>query len=165
MSSPQRKAVYAGSFDPLTNGHLWMIKQGLSLFDHLTVAIGINPEKNYTYGVDERLEILKKTLPLSDNLDIAYFENLYLVDYATEIGASYILRGIRSAHDYEFERGMRHTNSQLKKDITTVFLMPPRDLAEVSSSMVKGLIGPEGWEEHVAKMVPPAVFDKIKANH
>jgi pantetheine-phosphate adenylyltransferase len=165
MSSPQRKAVYAGSFDPLTNGHLWMIKQGLSLFDHLTVAIGINPEKNYTYGVDERLEILKKTLPLSDNLDIAYFENLYLVDYATEIGASYILRGIRSAHDYEFERGMRHTNSQLKKDITTVFLMPPRDLAEVSSSMVKGLIGPEGWEEHVAKMVPPAVFDKIKATH
>ena len=165
MSSPQRKAVYAGSFDPLTNGHLWMIKQGLSLFDHLTVAIGINPEKNYTYGVDERLEILKKTLPLSDNLDVAYFENLYLVDYATEIGASYILRGIRSAHDYEFERGMRHTNSQLKKDITTVFLMPPRDLAEVSSSMVKGLIGPEGWEEHVAKMVPPAVFDEIKANH
>ncbi|HIG83922.1 MAG TPA: pantetheine-phosphate adenylyltransferase [Verrucomicrobia bacterium] len=165
MSSPQKKAVYAGSFDPLTNGHLWMIKQGLSLFDHLTVAIGINPEKNYTYGVDERLNILKKTLPLSDNLDIAYFENLYLVDYATEIGASYILRGIRSAHDYEFERGMRHTNSQLKKDITTVFLMPPRDLAEVSSSMVKGLIGPEGWEEHVAKMVPPAVFDEIKANH
>jgi pantetheine-phosphate adenylyltransferase len=165
MSSPQRKAVYAGSFDPLTNGHLWMIKQGLSLFDHLTVAIGINPEKDYTYGVDERLNILKKTLPLSHNLDIAYFENLYLVDYATEIGASYILRGIRSAHDYEFERGMRHTNSQLKKDITTVFLMPPRDLAEVSSSMVKGLIGPEGWEEHVAKMVPPAVFDEIKANH
>ena len=165
MSSPQRKAVYAGSFDPLTNGHLWMIEQGLSLFDHLTVAIGINPEKNYTYGVDKRLKILNKTLPLSENLDIACFENLYLVDYATEIGASYILRGIRSAHDYEFERGMRHTNSQLKKDITTVFLMPPRNLAEVSSSMVKGLIGPEGREEHVAKMVPPAVFDEIKANH
>ena len=165
MSITQRKAVYAGSFDPLTNGHLWMIEQGLSLFDHVTVAIGINPEKNYTYGIDERLKILNKTLPLSDNLDIAYFENLYLVDYATEIGASYILRGIRSAHDYEFERGMRHTNSQLKQDITTVFLMPPRDLAEVSSSMVKGLIGPEGWEEHVAKMVPPSVFDVIRAHH
>jgi len=165
MSSTKRKAVYAGSFDPLTNGHLWMIEQGLSLFDHLTVAIGINPEKKYTYGIEERLKILNDTLPKSDNLDIAYFENLYLVDYATEIGASYILRGIRSAHDYEFERGMRHTNSQLKKDITTVFLMPPRDLAEVSSSMVKGLIGPEGWEEHVAKMVPPAVFDVIQARH
>jgi len=165
MSSTKRKAVYAGSFDPLTNGHLWMIEQGLSLFDHLTVAIGINPEKKYTYGIEERLKILNDTLPKSDNLDIAYFENLYLVDYATEIGACYILRGIRSAHDYEFERGMRHTNSQLKKDITTVFLMPPRVLAEVSSSMVKGLIGPEGWEEHVAKMVPPAVFDVIRARH
>ncbi|NRB44371.1 MAG: pantetheine-phosphate adenylyltransferase [Verrucomicrobiales bacterium] len=165
MALNQRKAVYAGSFDPLTNGHLWMIEQGLSLFDHLTIAIGINPEKNYTYGIEDRLNILKKTLPESDNLNIAYFENLYLVDYATEIGASYILRGIRSANDYEFERGMRHTNSQLKKDITTVFLMPPRDLAEVSSSMVKGLIGPEGWEEHVAKMVPAPVFEEIKAKY
>ena len=60
---------------------------------------------------------------------------------------------------------MRHTNSQLKKEITTVFLMPPRNLAEVSSSMLKALIGQEGWEEHVAKMVPPAVFEEIKAKH
>ena len=165
MALNQRKAVYAGSFDPLTNGHLWMIEQGLSLFDHLTIAIGINPEKKYTYDIEDRLNILKKTLPEKDNLNIAYFENLYLVDYATEIGASYILRGIRSANDYESERGMRHTNSQLKKEITTVFLMPPRDLAEVSSSMVKALIGPEGWEEHVAKMVPPSVFEEIKAKY
>ena len=63
MALNQRKAVYAGSFDPLTNGHLWMIEQGLSLFDHLTIAIGINPEKNYTYGIENRLNILKKTLP------------------------------------------------------------------------------------------------------
>ena len=75
MALNQRKAVYAGSFDPLTNGHLWMIEQGLSLFDHLTIAIGINPEKNYTYGIENRLNILKKTLPESDNLNIAYFEN------------------------------------------------------------------------------------------
>ena len=63
MSYKSRKAVYAGSFDPLTNGHLWMINQGLDLFDHLTVAIGINPEKEYTYEVDERIDILKKSLP------------------------------------------------------------------------------------------------------
>ena len=78
MALNQRKAVYAGSFDPLTNGHLWMIEQGLSLFDHLTIAIGVNPEKNYTYDIEDRLNILKKTLPESDNLNIAYFENLYL---------------------------------------------------------------------------------------
>lgn len=165
MSLPTRKAVYAGSFDPLTNGHLWMIEQGLALFDQITVAIGINPDKKYTYGLDERMRMLKKSLPDKDTLHIAYFENLFLVDYATEIGASYILRGIRSAQDYEFERGMRHTNSQLKEGITTVFLMPPRDLVEISSSMVKGLVGPEGWEEHVMKLVPSAVFEAIKTNH
>ncbi len=165
MSYKSRKAVYAGSFDPLTNGHLWMINQGLDLFDHLTVAIGINPEKEYTYEVDERIDILKKSLPKVNNIDISYFENKYLVDYATEIGASYILRGIRSGQDYEFEKGMRHTNAELKSDITTIFLMPPRDLAELSSRRVKGLVGPIGWEDHVAKMVPSAVFEIMKLKH
>ena len=80
MSYKSRKAVYAGSFDPLTNGHLWMINQGLDLFDHLTVAIGINPDKEYTYEVNERIDILKKSLPKVTNIDISYFENKYLVD-------------------------------------------------------------------------------------
>ena len=75
MSEKPRKAVYAGSFDPLTNGHLWMIKQGLDLFDHLTVAIGINPDKEYTYGVNERIDILHKSLPKVENISISFFEN------------------------------------------------------------------------------------------
>jgi pantetheine-phosphate adenylyltransferase len=162
MPITERKAVYAGSFDPLTNGHLWMVEQGLKLFDNLTVAIGINPDKDYTYGLDERLDILRTSLPNSDRLHIAHFENRYLVDYATEIGASYILRGIRSAPDYEYERGMRHMNSALNDAITTIFLMPPRELAELSSSMVKGLVGPQGWEEHVKKLVPAPVFEALK---
>ncbi len=162
MTMSPRKAVYAGSFDPLTNGHLWMVEQGLRLFDHLTVAIGINPEKRYTYGLEERLDILRASLPDSDSLEIAHFENRYLVDYAAEVGAGYILRGIRSAQDYEFERGMRHMNAQLDGTISTVFLMPPSSLSELSSSMVKGLVGPEGWEEHVQKLVPAPVFEALK---
>ena len=165
MGTSEKRAVYAGSFDPLTNGHLWMVKQGLALFDHLTVAIGINPDKEYTYALDARLDILRNSLPKSTNLDIAHFSNRYLVDYATEVGAGYILRGIRSAQDYEFERGMRHTNAQLNNTISTIFLMPPRSLAELSSSMVKGLVGPEGWEEHVIKMVPRPVFDALQKSH
>ena len=98
MEDSKKRAVYAGSFDPLTNGHLWMVEQGLTLFDHLTVAIGINPDKEYTYGLDARTEILRNSLPKSDNLRIAHFANRYLVDYATEVGAGYILRGIRSGH-------------------------------------------------------------------
>ena len=165
MGTSEKKAVYAGSFDPLTNGHLWMVEQGLALFDHLTVAIGINPDKEYTYALDARLDILRNSLPKSSDLDIAHFSNRYLVDYATEVGAGYILRGIRSAQDYEFERGMRHTNAQLNDTISTIFLMPPRSLAELSSSMVKGLVGPEGWEEHVIKMVPRPVFDALQKSH
>jgi len=161
MPTLKREAVYAGSFDPLTNGHLWMVEQGLKLFDKLTVAIGINPDKEYTYELERRLDIVRASLPEDKGLKVAHFENRYLVDYATEIGAGYILRGIRSAHDYEFERGMRHTNSQLNPSITTVFLMPPRDLAELSSSMVKGLVGPQGWEAHVRKLVPPPVFEAL----
>ena len=165
MENSKKRAVYAGSFDPLTNGHLWMVEQGLALFDHLTVAIGINPDKEYTYGLEARMDILRNSLPKSENLCISHFGNRYLVDYATEVGASYILRGIRSAQDYEFERGMRHTNAQLNGTITTIFLMPPLNLAELSSSMVKGLVGPEGWEEHVVKMVPKPVFDALRQAH
>jgi len=162
MPTTEHKAVYAGSFDPLTNGHLWMVKEGLNLFDHLTVAIGINPDKEYTFGLVERLDILRASLPSSDTLEISHFENRYLVDYATEIGASYILRGIRSAPDYEYERGMRHMNAALNDRITTVFLMPPRELAELSSSMVKSLVGPEGWEEHMEKLVPRPVYEAMR---
>lgn len=153
-----RIAVYAGSFDPPTNGHLWMIQRGLEMFDRLIVAIGSNPVKSYSYTLEERLEMLRASAPSSDSLEIAHFDNRYLVDYAHKTNASYILRGIRSPNDYEYERVMRHINADMAPDITTVFLMPPRDIAEVSSSMIKSLTGPDGWEEIVKRYVPPEVF-------
>ncbi|MFM2197378.1 MAG: pantetheine-phosphate adenylyltransferase [Verrucomicrobiota bacterium] len=157
-----RTAVYAGSFDPPTNGHLWMIERGLEMFDRLIVAIGNNPAKSYSYSVPERLEMLRASIPQSDRLEIAHFDNRYLVEYAKKQNAAYILRGIRSPHDYEYERVMRHINSDMAPDITTVFLMPPRDFAEVSSSMIKSLTGPEGWEETVKRYVPPQVFEVLR---
>jgi len=157
-----RTAVYAGSFDPLTNGHVWMIEQGLKLFDHLYVAIGSNPSKNYTFDVDERLKMLRESLPSCERLTISEFHNRYLVNYAREVDAQYILRGIRSPNDYEYERVMRHINSDMAPEITTSFLMPPRDIAELSSSMIKGLIGPEGWEETVRRYVPQFVFEQLQ---
>ncbi len=154
-------AVYAGSFDPPTNGHLWMIERGLEMFDRLIVAIGSNPSKDYTFTVEERLDLLRASTPASDRLEIAHFDNRYLVDYAKKMDAKYVLRGIRSANDYEYERVMRHINADMAPDITTVFLMPPRDFAEVSSNMIKGLIGPVGWSETVNRYVPPAVFEAL----
>ncbi len=157
-----KTAVYAGSFDPPTNGHLWMIEQGLELFDRLIVAIGNNPSKSYTFSVPDRLELLKASVPANDNLIIEHFDNRYLVDYAKERDAKYILRGIRSPGDYEYERVMRHINADLAPTVTTCFLMPPRELAQVSSSMVESLIGPQGWEKTVQRYVPAPVFEALK---
>lgn len=157
-----RTAVYAGSFDPLTNGHLWMIEKGLEMFDRLYVTIGNNPSKSYTFSVDKRLELLRGSIPSCERLTISEFSNRYLVNYAKSVDAQYILRGIRSSNDYEYERVMRHINGDMAPSITTVLLMPPRDIAELSSSMVKGLIGPKGWEDSVRRYVPQAVFSALQ---
>ena len=140
-----------------------MIEQGLEMFDHLIVAIGSNPSKSYSFTVEERLELLRASTAASERLVIAHFDNRYLVDYAKKMGAKYILRGIRSPNDYEYERVMRHINADMAPEVTTVFLMPPRDIAELSSNMIKGLTGPTGWEETVSRYVPEAVFHALAA--
>ncbi len=158
-----RTAVYAGSFDPPTNGHLWMIERGLEMFDRLIVAIGSNPSKSYSFSVEERLDLLRASIESRAHLVIAHFDNRYLVDYAKKMDAKYVLRGIRSPNDYEYERVMRHINADMAPEITTVFLMPPRDIAELSSSMIKSLTGPTGWEETVRRYVPGPVFKALAA--
>ncbi|MGJ8695058.1 MAG: pantetheine-phosphate adenylyltransferase [Verrucomicrobiaceae bacterium] len=155
-------AVYAGSFDPPTNGHLWMIRQGLELFDRLVVAIGSNPGKAYTFSIEERMDLLHRSVPSCERLTITHFDNRFLVDYARDLEAHFILRGIRSPQDYEYERMMRHINADMAPEINTIFLMPPREIAELSSSMIKGLTGPDGWEKTVRRYVPPAVFDALE---
>ena len=140
-----------------------MIEQGLEMFDHLIVAIGSNPSKSYSFTVEERLELLHASTTASKRLVIAHFDNRYLVDYAKKMGAKYVLRGIRSPNDYEYERVMRHINADMAPEITTVFLMPPRDIAELSSNMIKGLTGPTGWEDTVRRYVPEPVFHALAA--
>lgn len=160
-----KKAVYAGSFDPITNGHLWMVERASHLFDELIVAIGENPEKKCTFSLDERLRVLRDSVKGIVNITVSSFENQFLVNYAKTVGAQFILRGIRDSRDYEFERGMRHINDDLQSQITTVFLIPPREIAEVSSSLVKGLVGPKGWQEIVRRYVPPPVYDLLITRH
>jgi pantetheine-phosphate adenylyltransferase len=157
----RKLAVYAGSFDPLTVGHLWMIEQGVRLFDHLIVAIGLNPEKNYTFSVEERLKMIRESARKHRNLSVRAFSNDFLINYAQRAGATHILRGIRTESDYEYERTMRNLNGDLNPNICTVFLMPPRGIAEVSSSMVRGLVGPKGWQKLVRNYVPAPVYQKL----
>jgi len=154
-------ALYAGSFDPPTIGHLWMIERGAALFPRLVVAVGRNPGKRPAFTVEERLEMLRRSTRSLGRLEVTSFGDEFLIHFAKAIGATHILRGIRSGSDYEYERAMRNINGDLGPGITTVFLMPPRDIAEVSSSMVKGLIGPAGWKAVVRKYVPPPVLEKL----
>jgi len=153
----KRKAVYAGSFDPVTNGHLYMIREGARLFDEFVVAVGTNPEKRYSFTADERLAMLRAVTRGMRNVRIMQMEGVFLVDFARSVGASYILRGIRNEADYLYERTMRNVNDDMRPEITTVFLIPPREIADVSSSFVKGLVGPEGWERVVARYLPKEV--------
>lgn len=161
MGKSMRVGVYAGSFDPLTNGHLWMIEEGVKTFDRLIVGIGVNPEKRYTFSIEERVEMVRAATRQFKNLKVEAFGHQFLIKYAESLKAGFILRGIRSESDYEFERVMRNINGDLNRKITTVFLMPPRGIAEISSSMVKGLIGPTGWEKIVKEYVPSPVYDRL----
>ncbi|HEX4125510.1 MAG TPA: pantetheine-phosphate adenylyltransferase [Tepidisphaeraceae bacterium] len=153
-----RRAVYAGSFDPITLGHLWMVEQGAELFDELIVAIGVNPDKRYLFSLVERMEMLRQVTGHLPNVKTASFENMFLVHYAQEVQASFILRGIRNEQDYQYERGMRYVNEELDGRVTTVLLIPPRHLVEVSSSFVKGLVGPAGWRDILGKYLPAPVY-------
>lgn len=154
-------AVYAGSFDPPTNGHVWMIEQGARLFERLVVAVAENPEKRYSYPLAQRLGWLEEICGSHANVEVASIENEFLAHYAQGLGARFVVRGIRDEADYQYERGMRYINSDLNPELTTVFLMPPRELCQISSSTVKGMIGPNGWREVVRGLVPGCVFDDL----
>ena len=113
----------------------------------------------------ERVELLRACITGLPSVSLDTFENQFLVRYAREQGARYIVRGIRNESDYWREREMRYINADLEPEILTVFLMPPREIAEVSSSFVRGLIGPEGWEEVVHRFVPEPVYAFFLAKH
>ncbi len=105
--------------------------------------------------------MLRDSLTGYHSVSVTSFSNQYLIEYARSVKATHILRGIRSESDYEYERTMRNINGDLDSAICSVFLMPPRDIAEVSPSMVKGLIGPKGWQKVVRKYVPEAVYRSL----
>jgi pantetheine-phosphate adenylyltransferase len=157
-----KKAIYAGTFDPLTNGHLWMIERGAAMFDELVVGIGVNPDKNTMFTLEERLEMLKEVVAPCPNVSVSSYSNKFLIQFAKDVGAEFVIRGIRNTTDFGYEKQMRYVNQDLCPDVTTIFLIPDRSIAEISSSLVKGLVGPEGWENIVSQYVPNVVLRLIR---
>ncbi len=151
-------AIYPGSFDPITNGHLDLIQRGSALFDKLVVSILRNDEKQALFSGAERIEMLKEVVGGFSNVEVASFDGL-LVDYAAECGASVILRGIRAVSDYEYELQMALMNRRLRPEIETVFLMAGEAHSFISSRLVKEVIGLGG---NIAGLVPPSVEGRLR---
>jgi pantetheine-phosphate adenylyltransferase len=151
-------AIYPGSFDPLTNGHLDLIVRGSRLVDRLVVAILGNQAKQPLFSVEERAEMLEEVLKPYPNVEVAHFDGL-LVEYAAQRGAKIVLRGIRAISDYEFELQMALMNRRLRPEIETVFLMASEAHSFISSKVVKEVASLGGI---ISGLVPPLVEGRLK---
>jgi pantetheine-phosphate adenylyltransferase len=152
------RAIYPGSFDPLTNGHLDLIERGSKIFEELIVAILRNPEKDPLFNVAERREMLEQMLKPFQNVQVDIFEGL-LVDYAMKKNAKAVLRGIRAISDYEYELQMALMNRKLQPQLETVFMMPAEAYSYLSSRLVKEIFRLGG---SVRGLVPELVEQKLR---
>jgi pantetheine-phosphate adenylyltransferase len=153
------RALYPGTFDPPTNGHVDLIQRGAKLFEHLTVGILKNPVKNPLFTVEERVEMLKEATSTLGNVSVATFDGL-MVDFARQQGAKAVLRGIRAISDYEYEFQMALMNRRLAPDVETVFLQPAGRYSFVSSRMLKEVFAFGG---DVSGLVPPNVLKRLQS--
>lgn len=149
----ERIAVFPGSFDPITLGHLDIIERALPLFDKLIVAIGQNASKNYLFNLEQRTEFLERTFSNNKKIEIDTYEGL-TVDYVASKNAQFILRGLRNPADFEFEKAIAHTNSAMNRNIETVFLLTSSGKSYISSSIVRDVMKNGG---NYAILVPEAV--------
>ncbi len=151
-------AIYPGTFDPLTNGHLDLIQRGAAIFDELVVSILRNSEKTPMFSLEERLEMLRECTHAYKNVRIDSFDGL-LVEYAASQGAGAVLRGIRAVSDYEYELQMAWMNRKLDDRLETVFMMPAEQYSYLSSRLVREIMKLGG---KVSGLVPPLVEKRLR---
>lgn len=156
----EKVAVYPGSFDPITNGHLDLLERGLKIFDKIVIALAANPGKNPVFTLEERCELIKASLrghPLEHRVEVDAFHGL-LVDYVKRVKANAILRGLRAISDFEYEFQMALMNRKLSTEIETLFLMTGMRYIYISSSIIKEVVMSGGC---VAGLVPEPVEKKL----
>lgn len=158
-SDPSRTAVFTGTFDPVTLGHLDVIRRGRLLFEHLVVGIGVNPNKETLFNVDERVELTRMVVSEFPNVSVESFEEL-TVQFVRRIGARVILRGVRTLSDMEYEFGMSMANHCLDPYVETVFLMADGEYSHVSSSLIKQ-VARYGGAEAICRFVPRQLIEPI----
>src|SRR6059058_4482249 len=154
-----RRAIYPGSFDPVTNGHLDVVERARKLFDEVIVAVAQNDEKQPLFSLEERLELLKQTAGKIDNVRVAQFDGL-LVEFARTEKASAVIRGLRAVSDFEFEFQMALMNRKLQGAVETIFLMPKEEYTYLSSRIIKEIARLGG---DVSGFVPAPVAKALKS--
>ena len=153
-----KTAVYPGSFDPITNGHLDILKRGATIFDKVYIAVVDNVSKDPFFSSEKRVDLIKGCTEEFDNVEIDRFSGL-VVDYAKKVNASVIIRGLRQVTDFEYEFQMALMNRQLNDDIDTIFLMPNEEYTYLSSSVVREIVEFDG---DISRFVPPNVLKELK---
>lgn len=149
-----RKAIFPGSFDPITLGHVDIINRALPLFDEIIIAIGINADKKYMFSLEERMQFIEKYYKNEPKIKVTTYTGL-TTEYCKEIKVDFILRGLRNPADFEFEKAIAQTNRKLTK-IETVFLLTSADTAFISSSIVRDVYRHGG---DISKLVPSSVIE------
>jgi len=157
----QSIAIYPGTFDPLTNGHLSILTRSLKIFDKLIIAILINPKKTPLFSLEERIAMMKEVLRDKDNIEIDTFDGL-LVDYAVKKGATAIVRGLRALSDFEFEFQMALMNRKLNREVQSIFLMTDYKWFYTSSTIIKEAASLNG---NIGGLVPPIVCERLKEKY
>ena len=152
-----KRAIYPGTFDPITNGHVDIIQRASEMFDEIIVAVAENKTKKPIFTVEERVVMSEKATKSISNVKVISFNSL-LVDLSDELDANIIIRGIRAVSDFEYEFQMGYANSSLKKEMETIFLMPSLEYAFISSSIVRSLLPFNGKIEH---LVPHCILPDI----
>ena len=153
----EKTAVYPGTFDPLTNGHLDLIQRSLRIVDRLIVAVANNPMKDPLFTVEERLEMIDEATRHLSNIEITSFEGL-LIDFVSRTRANVIIRGVRAVSDFEYEFQMALMNRKLRDGIETIFMMPHEAYSYLSSRLVKEVAG---FGASVTGLVPPSVEKRL----
>ena len=153
-----KKVIYPGTFDPVTYGHIDIVKRAVDLFDEIVVTVAVNPTKQPLFKTDERVQMLNESLKEFKTVTIDSFEGL-LVEHAKQVGAIGIIRGLRQISDFEFEFQMALMNRKLSGDITTIFLMPHERYTYLNSTVIRNLAS---LHADVSNFVPPNVHDALK---
>ncbi|MBF0715648.1 pantetheine-phosphate adenylyltransferase [Gemelliphila palaticanis] len=154
----KKVAIIPGSFDPITNGHLDIIERSSKIFDEIIVAILVNPDKKYLFTLEERVEMIEKSISTLSNVKVDSFCGL-LVNYAKKVNSNIIVRGLRAVSDFEYEMQLTSMNKSLDSNIETFYMMTNTKYSFISSSVVKGV---SGFGADLTKFVPKIVSEKLE---